>query len=105
MADEKLVRDLIPAIAPGRDYRTADADEMPRLLNAKLLEEAQEVADARTAKEWAAELADVLEVVHALAARYGLTPEQLEGMRRDKAIARGGFALRVVLLEGEDSDG
>lgn len=99
MGDVKLVRDLIPDIAPEHRYRTACPEEMIALLKAKLLEEAEEVAAARTGKEWAAELADVLEVVHALAARNGLTPRDLETMRRSKAMARGGFALRVVLLD------
>lgn len=106
MADIKLVRDLIPEVAPERRYRTADTSEMPALLKAKLIEEADEVATAHTEREQAAELADVLEVVYALAALYGLTPSQLEGMRSLKALARGGFTRRVVLLtKEEDSDG
>lgn len=43
------------------------------------------------------ELADVLEVLHALSARHGLTPEDLERLRAQKAAERGDFAGRVWL--------
>ncbi|MFC5187687.1 nucleoside triphosphate pyrophosphohydrolase family protein [Actinomadura harenae] len=43
------------------------------------------------------ELADVLEVVHALAALHGVSPAGLEKARAAKAGERGGFAGRVVL--------
>ncbi|WP_055563642.1 nucleoside triphosphate pyrophosphohydrolase [Streptomyces atriruber] len=99
MDDEKLVRDLIPAIAPERRYRTADASEMPALLRAKLLEEAGEVARACTEGEIAEELADVMDVVQALAALCGVSPVHLEAMRRRKQRTRGGFGHRVVLLD------
>ncbi|MFD0687443.1 nucleoside triphosphate pyrophosphohydrolase [Actinomadura fibrosa] len=94
---EKLVRDRIPEIierSGGEPVsRIADAGEYELLLRTKLYEEAGEyVSDGNPA-----ELADVLEVVHALAALHGLTPDDLEELRSKKAIERGGFDGRVVL--------
>jgi predicted house-cleaning noncanonical NTP pyrophosphatase (MazG superfamily) len=95
----KLVRDKIPQIirARGADpiVRTADAAEYRQLLRAKLAEEVGEVlaADDTDAPE---ELADVFEVVLALASDLGLDAGQLEKLRAGKAAERGGFADRIV---------
>ncbi|MGI5169162.1 hypothetical protein ACQEU3_32915 [Spirillospora sp. CA-253888] len=94
---EKLVRDRIPDVIRqgGRtpETRVASEGEYAALLRAKLYEEAGEY----TAAGDPAELADLLEVVHALAALHGLSPDDLEGQRAAKAAARGGFADRIVL--------
>jgi len=94
---EKLVRDRIPEIirASGRQPQTrvADLDEYGTLLRAKLYEEAGEYI----ASGDPAELSDLLEVVHALAALHGITPAELEEQRAAKAAERGGFADRLVL--------
>ena len=45
------------------------------------------------------ELADVLEVVYALAGAIGVSRDALEIARREKAEARGGFQARVFLIE------
>ncbi|OLT19276.1 hypothetical protein BJF79_16965 [Actinomadura sp. CNU-125] len=94
---EKLVRDRIPEIIlrSGRHPRTrfAEQDEYTSLLRAKLFEEATEY----TTDGDPGELADVLEVLHALAAVHGLTPEDLEHLRATKAAERGGFTARTVL--------
>lgn len=92
----KLVRDRIPELWPHPgEYRTADEPEFGSLLRAKLSEEVGEyLTDADPA-----ELADVLEVVHALARRHGLSPDDLERMRAAKEADRGGFAQRVVWEE------
>lgn len=96
---EKLVRDRIPEIieaAGGRaETRTADGPQYRALLKAKLYEEAGEYAASADPQE----LADILEVVLALAAAHGLSPAELERMRADKAQARGGFGDGVVLRE------
>ena len=93
------MRDLIPDIirAKGEVPITyqADAAEYRRRLRDKLAEEVDEflTADDEHAPE---ELADVLEVVYALAANLGVSRDQLEKVREDKAAARGGFAERIV---------
>jgi predicted house-cleaning noncanonical NTP pyrophosphatase (MazG superfamily) len=98
-ADGKLVRDRIPEIirANGEEpitYR-ADPDEYRRRLREKLVEEVGEflAADDSNSLE---ELADVLEVVYALAADLGTDKALLETIRENKAINRGGFVDRVV---------
>lgn len=63
------------------------------LLRAKLYEEAGEYASSGDP----AELSDVLEVVYALAALHGLTPEELEKQRSEKAAEQGGFTKGAVL--------
>ncbi|WP_240809981.1 nucleoside triphosphate pyrophosphohydrolase [Actinomadura sp. WMMA1423] len=94
---EKLVRDRIPEIIreAGRvpETRTASHDERAALLRDKLYEE----ADEYTATNDPAELADLLEVLHALASHHGLTPERLEQQRAAKAADRGTFSKSVVL--------
>jgi predicted house-cleaning noncanonical NTP pyrophosphatase (MazG superfamily) len=98
-AKEKLIRDRVPQIirAQGDEpvVRVADLGEYRELLGAKLVEEALEVvtADDAHAQE---ELADVLEVVLALAADLGLDAGGLEKLRAAKAVERGSLAQRLV---------
>ncbi|MDI9927419.1 nucleoside triphosphate pyrophosphohydrolase [Rhodococcus sp. IEGM 1341] len=96
----KLVRDLIPSIieASGRvpKYRTLDHGEYGKALIDKLFEEAREFHDD-TPEDWPGELADVLEVVRALAAHLGLTEEDLDNLVADKRVERGGFEQRFWL--------
>ncbi|GAA0591066.1 nucleoside triphosphate pyrophosphohydrolase [Actinomadura livida] len=94
---EKLVRDRIPEIvqAAGRvpETRVANPGEYASLLRTKLYEEAGEY----TVSGDPAELSDLLEVIHALGALHGMTPDELEERRSAKAAERGGFTNRVVL--------
>ena len=89
----KLVRDGIPRLFPTSTSRVLDAADCGEALRAKLTEEVGEYLADGTPEE----LADVLEVLHALAARHGLTPGDLERLRAQKAAERGGFAGRVWL--------
>src|SRR4051794_19575270 len=98
-ADGKLVRDRVPEIirASGAEpitYR-AEPAEYRRRLHDKLLEEVDEflTADGATAVE---ELADILEVVYALAVDLGATKDDLETTRAAKATERGTFTARVI---------
>jgi predicted house-cleaning noncanonical NTP pyrophosphatase (MazG superfamily) len=103
---EKLIRDKVPHIirAQGGEpvLRIADAGEYRQLLRAKLVEEAGEVATADDAHV-PEELADVLEVVLALAADLGLDAGGLEKLRAAKAAERGGFTERIVWCGSLDS--
>lgn len=45
------------------------------------------------------ELADVLEVIHAIAETNGITFEELDKMRLDKREKRGGFSKMIYLEE------
>ena len=95
----KLVRDRIPEIIRegGEEPVTYVADELEywKRLRDKLREETDEflAAEGEASKE---ELADVLEVIHALACSLGMTWDDLERRRADKAADRGGFEKRII---------
>ena len=95
----KLVRDNIPDImmAKGQVSVThfATPEEYAAKLDEKLLEEATEFFESRDPEE----LADILEVVYALAATRGITKENLEALRKKKAEERGGFEKHIILDE------
>ena len=65
-------------------------------LRSKLLEEAQE-AEAAPDEQLASELADVLEVLRALATAYGITWEDIKVQAEHKRAERGGFDRRIFL--------
>lgn len=98
-AKEKLIRDRVPQIirAQGDEpiVRIADHGEYRELLRAKLVEEAHEVATADDVHV-PEELADVLEVVLALAADLGLDAGGLDRLRAAKTVERGSFTKRIV---------
>ncbi len=95
---EKLVRDRIPEIIAEEKssevaYRIADRAEYSGFLLKKLTEEVQEFLESREPLE----LADILEVVHQLGRETGLNPEDIEQLRREKEIRRGGFQKRIIM--------
>ena len=94
---DKLVRDRIPEIIrkSGKEPETEVVPQAEAIeyLARKLREEADEYLESREAEE----LADVLEVVYALAAETGLTLADLEALRARKAAERGAFHQRIVL--------
>ncbi len=103
----KLVRDRIPEIvrkAGKTPYtRIASDAELRALLESKLQEETDELLSSPPTKR-AEELADILEVVHALARLEGLTLEALEALRARKAAERGGFEEKLVLVEVDEPE-
>lgn len=102
----KLVRDRIPEIirATGKQCRTTllNEDDYRRELLTKLREESQEYFAAQGSEDSLEELADILEVIKALAAVHGATWEQLDALREEKAKARGGFRDRVYLIDVDE---
>jgi predicted house-cleaning noncanonical NTP pyrophosphatase (MazG superfamily) len=96
----KLVRDQIPAIitAAGGQPVTRVLDDVgyEAALRAELLEEAHE-AQAATDGQLASELADVLEVLTALAAVHDLSWEDIVFQAGRKRAERGGFDGRIFL--------
>jgi predicted house-cleaning noncanonical NTP pyrophosphatase (MazG superfamily) len=108
---EKLVRDktverltqkgAIPHYSPATDQQY-----LPFLLK-KLSEEAEEVVQAKNKAELIYELADLLEVVHALCAASALTFNDIEQARIKKHAEWGGFEQRIIChyvdaLEGSE---
>lgn len=107
-AREKLIRDLIPqlAAAEGRSLalRRAEPSEMARLLGLKLVEETHEVLDAlRVANQDGLldELADLQTVIDAIAARHGLSSEDINARVEAKRRSRGGFDAGLVLRDAQ----
>jgi predicted house-cleaning noncanonical NTP pyrophosphatase (MazG superfamily) len=96
----KLVRDRIPAIiaADGGQpvTRVLDHAGYEAALRAKLLEEAHE-AQAAPDGQLVSELADVLEVLQALAAAHDMGWEDVVSEASRKRVERGGFDHRIFL--------
>ncbi len=97
MNHSKLVRDKIPQIIRSKGQEPviykADTDEYSIRLRDKLREEVEEYLASDNDRE---ELADILEVLYALARQAGTDQEQLEKLRAAKAEKRGGFADRII---------
>jgi predicted house-cleaning noncanonical NTP pyrophosphatase (MazG superfamily) len=103
----KLVRDRIPEIIRADGCipvtRVLDEPEYRTALLAKLVEEARE-AQSAPEPDLAGELADVLEVLSALAAAADLPWGQLVDLTATKRDRRGGFDQRVYLEYVEQPD-
>lgn len=99
----KLIRDRIPEIirAQGRHCITEVLSDEAylKMVDAKLDEELAEYHKDQNLEE----LADLVEVVYAAAAARGYTREQLEQIRAEKALKRGAFQKKLLLLEVSDS--
>ena len=98
---QKLIRDRIPEIidSTGRSavIRTLSDEEYPIYLEAKLDEEVGEYHRDKTAEE----LADILEVVYALAANLGVSRDELMEIYQKKHDDRGGFEKRIFLISSK----
>ena len=98
----KLVRDRIPEIIEAAGKRCAvevlSDEEYRRMADAKLDEELAEFRREPCPEE----LADLLEVVYAVAGAYGWSIEELETIRREKAEKRGTFEKKLLLKEVEE---
>jgi predicted house-cleaning noncanonical NTP pyrophosphatase (MazG superfamily) len=96
---EKLIRDRLPEIMRSQglavfEHRLA-LDDFKSELKLKLVEEASEAASCSSSMELVEELADVLEVLMALAKASGITLPDVEAMRLKKRVERGGFEGRI----------
>ena len=94
---KKLVRDKIPEIitSAGKQAVTSvlSNEEYLAELDRKLTEECAEYQSDKSIEE----MADVLEVLYAIAEARGYSVEELERVRAAKAEKRGGFAQRIFL--------
>lgn len=94
----KLVRDRILEILEqkGLEYVSdiiVNDEEFAAYLDQKLEEETKEYLVSREPEK----LADILEVIHAIAKTQGLTFDDLEALRMQKREVRGGFDARYFL--------
>ncbi len=100
-AEGKLVRDRIPEIieAAGGHPSTRVLDKAERLpaMLAKLQEESDELRAAASTAEQGEELADVLEVLKAIASELGQPWHEVESTAAEKRAERGGFEAGIWL--------
>ena len=93
----KLVRDRIPEIIEASGKRcicsTLSDEEYLAKLDEKLNEELAEYQESKSMEE----LADLLEVMMAVAEARGHSFAEIEALRREKAEKRGGFRQRIWL--------
>lgn len=100
----KLVRDKIPEIIKQADKtpvtHTLTDDEYISELDRKLNEECAEYQADKSIEE----LADMLEVMYAIAEARGWSVSELEAVRKSKAEKRGGFKDKIYLEYVEDGN-
>ena len=105
IAYHKLVRDRITEIIANSGKQcvcsTLSDDEYITMLDAKLNEELAEYQESKSMEE----LADLLEVIRAVAKARGRSIDEVEAIRRDKAARRGGFERKILLVEVKDCEG
>lgn len=93
----KLVRDRIPEIIKNAgkiaEYEVLSQADYAKMLEKKLDEETAEFHSSNDVEE----LADILEVLYALAESSGCSADELERLRARKAQERGGFKKRLFL--------
>lgn len=98
----KLVRDKIPEIIKnaGKTCVTEvlSDTEYLHMLDMKLEEELKEYYQDKNLEE----LADLMEVIFAVAEAHGYSIAELEQVRQKKADERGGFKQKILLTEVSD---
>lgn len=94
---DKLVRDNIPSIIHEQgktvQVRSLNTEEFKEYLKKKFYEEATEFFESESLEE----LADIVEVVYALAEVNGHSVFDLGKMRRRKLFQCGGYVNRICL--------
>lgn len=99
----KLVRDRIPQIieAKGKEVSTKilTNEDYVKALKTKCLEEVDEYMKAKTDEEAKEELADIIEVLNAIAKTHESSMEEIESIRLQKKQVRGGFQDRIFLID------
>lgn len=102
----KLVRDRIPEIVQANEgvsipTRILEDDaEYEQYLRQKIMEEAAELAAAETVNHTVEEMADLEELIDELLALKGINREQVIVAQNEKREKRGGFARRILMIEG-----
>lgn len=102
----KLVRDNIPDIIKDNNevalIRILDENEYRVELYKKLFEECGEVEKSKNSGEVLEELADVLEIVKAIAELEGKELDDVVTVANQKRLKRGGFTKRILLEKTKD---
>lgn len=106
----KLIRSKIPPRMTEEGVRVnkteLSLEDFADQLKVKLLEEAQEVIDAKDKQQLIVELADVTEVIKAIAQVHGITEEEIENERLKKLEINGSFEKEnyINFIEVEESN-
>jgi len=104
----KLVRDKIPEIIESNnelaETRILSDEEYIEELNKKLLEECNEVINTKTKEKRLEELADLLEVMKAIAKIENITLEEIEEKAKQKALKKGAFDKKIFLIKTDTKD-
>ncbi len=104
----KLVRDGIPEIIIKDNRkpitRILSEDDYKKELEKKLLEEYNEVLGTSTSEERIEELADMLEVIQALAVLENKTLNDVNRAAKQKRLKRGGFEKKIFLESVLDNE-
>ena len=99
--DNKAIRDKIPEIikASGKNFKIRKLTDNEFLIEMekKLNEEVAEYLESKTGEE----LADILEVVYRIAELRGVSSNELDKIRQDKAEKRGKFTSNLFLIDAE----
>lgn len=99
----KLVRDRIPEIIGGQNvactFKVMTDEEYLAALDAKLDEELAEYRESGNLEE----LADLMEVIYAIAKANGRERIWLDDKIEDKAAERGRFDKKIMLLSVEEA--
>lgn len=99
----KLVRDKIPEIIEKNGSvaitKIVSKKETVELLKKKLIEEGQELLETSSKSELEKEMSDVLEILHSLAEELGISLNQIEDTRSQRAEKRGRFKKRIFLIK------
>ncbi|WLR57330.1 nucleoside triphosphate pyrophosphohydrolase [Mesobacillus subterraneus] len=102
----KLVRDRIPEVIgnTGKKFSTRILNETDYIieLKKKAYEELDEYVNTDNNKDAVEELADLLELIHALSEYHASSIDKVEEVRKLKAEKRGGFKEKIYLIEVED---
>lgn len=97
----KLVRDKIPENinARGEEVKLLklEGEALITSLKRKVVEEALEVLDAKTSIDIIEELADLKETTTALARALGITDKDIQEVKKEKLLKRGGFSKGLML--------
>lgn len=101
----KLVRDKIVTLMEDHGSKlysfSLSDQEFNKQLRIKLQEEASEVLRTQTPQELIEELADVLEIVHALAKLHNISDLDLANAQKKKRKEKGSYDNRIFLTFAE----
>jgi len=101
----KLVRDRVPAMLLASGHKTVSktlmGKELLAALRAKIDEELAEYDAAPDDDQAAGELADLLEVIIALARQRGYDEARIGKLRETKTLERGAFGMGYFLIKAE----